>query len=299
MKGRERKQYWAEVKLWCRFKEVQANLAGNSGANIVHLNCPIWDENGRSSISLFCSATGCKLLWEGARQHRQTQKKLSAADFFWPHCLQLDSKSFNEVESGWWIFASATSSNWQQPKCLSSEERLNFAVFTQHTHNSPTFSSCTFVIYPSQGNHWPQSCQYLIWSVFNSSPSSECLVLICISLMTNDEHILMCLLSKYLLWWILLQFVFCPFLNWVVYHFCIIFACVTLYTAHTYRLIIHIKLVFVYDTWFNSKGSLCHMWLSIVPASFVGKDCSPLNCLDTICWKSINHVCVGLFLFLH
>ena len=34
---------------------------------------------------------------------------------------------------------SATRPNWQQPKCLSAEERLNSAMFIQHMHNSPVF----------------------------------------------------------------------------------------------------------------------------------------------------------------
>lgn len=56
-------------------------------------------------------------------QLTQTLNKLSAAGFCLSHSLQLDSKSFLEEGSGWHIFASATSPNWQQLKCLSAEER--------------------------------------------------------------------------------------------------------------------------------------------------------------------------------
>lgn len=67
-------------------------------------------------------------------QLRQTLNKLLAAGFCLSHSLQLDSKSFLEEGSGWHIFASATSPNRQQLKCLSAEQMKVKLCFAHTTY---------------------------------------------------------------------------------------------------------------------------------------------------------------------
>lgn len=97
-----------------------------------------------------------------------------------------------------------TSINWRKVKLY---------CVTWHICNSPTFlvhlGDLSLLGHPIFVNTW-------FGQSLKSSPSSECVVLICISLITNDvAHRL-------------------------------IFTYVIMYMAHTYKPMIHIKLIFVY-----------------------------------------------------
>ena len=146
----------------------------NSEANILHLNTPIAEKNGPAFISFLCSLTQYKLLWEetgticsSSEPRRSLQVSADHTASNWRA-----NSSLRKNLSG--NLCNCQRPNWQQPKCLSTAEKLNSAVFLQFSSVQFSRSVMSDSLQPHELQHTRPLCPSPTPRVHSDSrPSSQ------------------------------------------------------------------------------------------------------------------------------